>query len=157
MGVLKLFGVLAAVIFLLPFIWTGLQEVQELRRVAGAACILDGDQSRRLARVYREGEERGYALTEGGYGACGLSASVESGATWDIEGEDYRQGSGYTVGSAFPSLNWNWPFSMTWDKGMSVWTNQGWLGQTYAVYLRFLPAMLLLSLAGLALFIWAED
>ena len=157
MGVLKLLGILAAVIFLLPFIWSGVQEVQELRRVAGAACIVSGDQAQRLARVYREGETRGYALTEGGYSTCTLAANVDSGSTWTIEDEEYRQGSGYTAGDAFPSQSWDWPFSMTWDDGMSVWTNQGWLGQTYAVYLRFLPAMLLLSLAGLALFIWAED
>lgn len=157
MSTLKVLGMLAAIIFLLPFIYNGLEDVQDLRRVAGAACIIDGDESRRLATVQQDGDSDRYALTEGSWSTCKLGADVSDITSWAIEDEEYRQVSSYAAGNAFPVPAWNWPVTLTWDDGMSIWTNQGWLGQTYAVYLRLLPAMLLLTLAGLGIFVWALE
>jgi len=259
------------VILLLPFIWIGLQDVQDQRRLAGAACIVDGDSSKRLSRtsagrvIYQVGEgpgsscelvvttmhwevsenselggiaveiqewteERARAVTtwskvlsrpEGGgrwvaripatadisnyrvrfRGAGGVvfdetplngiaqlgqsadgewryyhdgsgqlagSAVVSleldvhtyghiSGAQWAVAGAEYGQTTAYTPNTRWPHVEWNWPIALTWDSAMLVWTNQGWLGQTYAVYLRILPAMLVLSLLGVAVFVWAEE
>lgn len=155
---LKAMGILAVILAVAPFVWLGVGKVDTLHSAAGPACIIDGDETRRVTQVTGRGTP--YYVIEGGTSTCALSgahfASATDQAAWQVDGETYNQVVTYVANSPWPAPAWDWPITMTWDDGLETLEDEGWQGQLYGTYLSLLTVVILLAFLGLAFFVLTE-
>ena len=153
---LKGLGILAVIIFVVPFVWQGAGSLHLLYEAAGPVCIINGSEGRRVAQVISDGVY--YQLRPGGFSTCALEQNVSNnGVPWEVDGEEYTMQSSYAGGDPWPDPYWQWPFTMTWDAdGMETLAVEGWRGQLYSVFIPLLPAAIMVTFLGLTLFVWVE-